>query len=109
MFDTVLIPAAISFGAAYDNWNPGVLGQNTLIRCTTDGSSRAVRGLVGGVDGKVVCLLNVNANPALVEQWQAEDAAATPTNRFRTAFNSGGCLYIYDGTLGRWCLMTGTP
>jgi hypothetical protein len=109
MFDTVLTPAAISFGAAYDNWNPGALGQNTLIRCTTDGSTRSVRGLVGGVDGKVVCLQNVNSSTAVGESWVAEDAAATAANRFRTGFTSGGCFYRYDGTLSRWVLITGTP
>jgi hypothetical protein len=109
MFDTVLTPAAITFGAAFDNWNPGALGQNTLIRCTTDGSTRNVRGLLGGVDGKVVCLSNVNASISVGESWQAEDPAATAANRFRSGFTSGGCLYRYDGTLARWVLITGTP
>jgi len=109
MFDTVLNPATITFGAAFDNWNPGALGQNTLIRCTTDGSTRSVRGMVGGVDGKVVCLANVNSSTAVGESWVAEDAAATAANRFRSGFTSGGCLYRYDGTLSRWVLITGTP
>ena len=108
-FDTILTPAAITFGAAFDNWNPGALGQNTLIRCTTDGSTRSVRGLVGGVNGITVTLMNVNASSATLEAWQPEDAAATAANRFRTGFNSGGCTYYYDGGLSRWVLITGTP
>jgi len=102
-------PAAITFGSSFDNWNPGSLGQNTLIRCTTDGSSRSVRGLVGGVDGKTVTLLNVNSSPSTTESWVGEDAAATAANRFRTGFVSGGCQYVYDGGLSRWALTTGSP
>lgn len=106
MMDTTLTPAAITFGAAYDNWNPGTLGQTTLIRCTTDGATRNVRGLTGGVDGKIVCLLNVNPSVTHTEGWQVEDPAATPGNRFRSPFNSGGCMYVYDGVLLRWCIIT---
>ncbi len=109
MFDTILSPAAITFGAAFDNWNPGVLGQTTLIRCTTDGATRTVRGLVGGADGKIICLLNVNPVVANGEVWAPEDVAATDINRFRTGATSGGAFYYYDGTLLRWCLLaTGT-
>ncbi len=108
MFDTILTPAQITFGSAYDNWNPGALGQNTLIRCTTDGSTRSVRGLVGGVDGKIVCLMNANSSASVGENWVVEDAAATAANRFRTGFLSGGCFYYYDGTLARWVLIAGS-
>ena len=55
-YDTVITPTVITFGPAFDNWNVGTLGQNTLIRYTTDGippgsTSRSVRGLVGGAGG----------------------------------------------------------
>lgn len=108
-FDTILTPAQITFGPTFDNWNPGVFGQNTLVRCTTDGSTRNVRGMVGGVNGITVTLMNVNASSSVGESWQAEDPAATAANRFRTAFLSGGCTYYYDGTLARWVLITGSP
>ena len=111
-FDTILTPSAITFGAAFDNWNPGALGNVTLINCTTDGSSRGVRGLQGGSEGKIVCLLNRNSSVSVVESWAHEDGAATAANRFRNfggAALSSGCIwYIYDGTNSRWSHMMGT-
>jgi hypothetical protein len=105
MFDTTLTPAALT--ATTDNWNPGTLGQTTLIRCTTNGLDQIVNGMVGGVDGKVVCFLNVNATSSVLVNLAAEAGSSTAANRFRAAFICGGCLYIYDGGLQRWCLITG--
>lgn len=112
LFDTILTPAAITFGAAFDNWNPGALGNVTLIKCTTDASTRTVRGLQGGVDGKIVCLLNINPNPSHAESWAHEDSSATPAHRFRNvgggSVNSGCIWYYYDGTNARWSHFMGT-
>lgn len=111
-FDTILDVRAtpISFGAAYDNWAPGTLGRKTLIIATTDGSSRSVRGLVGGADGMVVFILNVNSGVQVID-FQHEDGAASTFNRFVNAggaARNGGAFgtvaYYYDGTgaTGRW-------
>ena len=105
-FDTVLNPTQITFGSAFDNWNPGTFGQNTLVRCTTDGSTRSVRGMVGGVNGITVSLLNVNASSGVGESWVTEDGAATAANRFRSGFTSGCAVYYYDSGLSRWCILS---
>jgi hypothetical protein len=66
-----------------DNWNPGTLGQNTLIIAYDNGGH--VTGLVGCVVGKIVTLQGpaVAAHGAVaVVQTTNEDSGSTATNRF---------------------------
>lgn len=88
-YDTILTPAAITFGVAFDNWNVGTLGQNTLVQYTTDGggaNTRSVRGLAGGSIGKIVTVMNMNTLTG-AGQFEHLDATASAGNKF---VNAGG-------------------
>ena len=108
LFDTILNPGAISFGPAFDNWNPGALGQITLIRAITDGASRNVQGLVGGVVGKIICLMNIDPAGGNTPTWVHLSGSASAQNRF---VNSGGlnkngqsfgCVWYYYDSTNLW-------
>lgn len=112
LFDTILSPAQIT--STVDNWNPGTLGTITLIKYTAD-AGRIVRGMTGGVDGKIVCALNMVTSGGSAANFQHEDVIATAANRFRNvgaATATGGALgavwYRYDGASARWQNIMGT-
>lgn len=116
-FDTVIdvTGTPISFGPTYDNWNVGTLGQNTLIQYVTDGtplgsSTRAVQGLVGGSDGKIITFMNMalsgrTGTISLIH----ESGSSSAGNRFHNVAgvsvsgNALGCItYYYDGPTSFW-------
>jgi hypothetical protein len=110
LFDVVTPVLTVGFGAAFDNWDIGQpLGFTTLIQCVTDSGSRNVLGLVGGVDGKVVCIVNVKPGTDTVF-FVDESATATASNRFTNIgaanINGGGVRgavwYRYSGITTRW-------
>lgn len=89
MFDKVITGTQITFGAAFDVWDPGTaFGAVTLVLCTTDASTRAVRGLKVPdgpvIDGAIVALQNVNPTPTNTPTWTHMSGTAV---QFR---NSGG-------------------
>lgn len=105
-FDTILTPPQIA--STVGNWNVGTLGVITLVLVTSD-ASRQVSGLVGGTDGKIVALLNINATGGNTPLYLNEDAGATAANRFHNSgggtLNGGssGCvIYYYHGAASRW-------
>ena len=111
LFDKVITATQISFGAAFDVWDPGTtFGTITLVRCTTDGATRDVRGLKipdgPTVDGAIVALQNVNANPAFTPKWK--HLSGTAVQFFNSAGtdatgNSGGTVwYRYESTNTLW-------
>lgn len=113
-YDTVIdmTGTPISFGAAYDAWNVGALGQNTLIQYITDGapsgtSSRAVRGLAGGADKMIATFMNMSPNLAGTAQFQHQTGTAgsafTNASQGAVTGNTSGCVtYYYDGPNAIW-------
>jgi len=106
LFDTTLTPAQIVLPT--NNWNPGVFGVVTLVRVTTD-ATRVVSGMAGGVDGIIVCLLNVNATGSNTPTYSHEDALSLPANRFinsgglnKNGQSSGAVWYMYESARSRW-------
>ncbi len=73
----------------------------SVIRVSSD-AVRAITGLAGGADGRVVTLRNVGSFPIL---FTSEDAASTAANRFSfvTCLGPGAAATLmYDATTSRW-------
>lgn len=112
-FDTVLTPAQIT--GTTNNWNVGTIGRCTLVKYTSD-ATRTVTGLVAGIDGSVVCLLNMNAmGSSNALAFSDNDAGSTAANRFRNAGSAtktggtqGAVWYRYDGSFTRWASLMDT-
>lgn len=105
-FDTFIEPPQIT--SVINNWDIGALGSRTLVYVTSD-ATRAVHGLVGGADRKVVCLLNINAVGGNTPSYQHESGLAALGNRFhnaglaaRSGGSSGAVWYIYHGASTVW-------
>lgn len=121
LYDTTIDVTAspVSFGATYDNWNVGTLGQNTLVQYITDGipsgtNSRNVRGFVGGSVGKLVTFMNMSPGNGGIS-FQHLDGTASAGNKFNNCAsgavtgNAKGCVtYWHDGTLWRHLWSTAT-
>ena len=87
-----------------DNYNPTGLSTAAVLRLTTD-ASRNLTGIVGGVDGRILMVLNVGSFPLVLK----DDATSTAGNRFQlngdvTLGPDEGALLWYDSTSSRWRL-----
>jgi hypothetical protein len=106
-YDTTLTPAALA--GPTDNWNPGALGQNTLV--LYNGGANNLTGMVGGVDGKIVTLLATSGHAQA--SIQNEDAGSAAANRFLTSSGAptsinvqGSHTWVYvGGAVNRWCVL----
>lgn len=103
---SVLTPTQIS--ANTDDYNPAGLtnGGNpygaTVLRLSTD-ASRNLTGIVGGVDGRILLIINVGAQNLVIK----DDVTSTAANRFQlsadfTMAAEQSAFFIYDGTSSRW-------
>lgn len=96
-------PATLT--ADVDNYN---LGSGVAFRLSSD-AVRTITGLAGGVDGRVLLLVNVGANDIVLAN---QDLASTAENRIITgtgadvtlAANDTALLW-YDDTTDRWRLV----
>jgi hypothetical protein len=102
-YDTILTPAALAGNT--NDWNPGTLGQNTLI--LYNGGANLLTGLVGGSAGKIVTLMATQGNAQA--SIQNDDASSTAANRFLTSSGSptsinvqGAHTFVYVGSESRW-------
>lgn len=112
-YDTVIdmTGTPISFGAAYDAWNVGTLGQNTLIQYITDGtptgsSTRSLRGVAGGSYGKTIALMNMSNFTGVANLTHETGTAGSAFHNASLGTVGGGgtggvVTYWYDGTLWR--------
>lgn len=112
-FDTVIdmTGSPITFGPAFDAWNVGALGQNTLIQYITDGvplgsSSRQLRGVAGGSYGKTITLMNMSTFTGIANLTHETGAAGSAFHNAGLASVGGGgtggsVTYWHDGTLWR--------
>jgi hypothetical protein len=101
-------PTALA--ANTDNWNPTNLATATVIRIATDATIRNLTGIVGGADGRVLILVNINTTTPIN---LINDNTSTAANRFMFSGTAGDILtmypnqaarFIYDGTSSRWRL-----
>lgn len=86
-----------------NNYAPTGLATSSVLRMTSD-ASRNVTGLTGGVDGRLVLLLNVGSFAIVLIN---ESSSSTAANRFAlgadlTIAAFGSVLLWYDSTSTRW-------
>jgi hypothetical protein len=91
-----------------DDWAPTGLAGASIIRFSTD-ASRNITGLTGGEDGRVIVLINVGSNNAVL----MHDVTSTAANRFFCPNNVDFTLgpkdvvvIEYDATDSRWRVST---
>lgn len=87
------------------NQNDYAIGAGTAFRLNTD-ASRNITGLTGGVNGKILIILNVGSFNIV---FTNEDAASTAANRITsstggslTILPNGCVIFQYDSTSSRW-------
>jgi hypothetical protein len=97
----VVSPATIT--ADQDDYDPAGLSTCSVLQLSTD-AARAVSGLAGGIEGRVLAVLNVGSQGVVLCDEGASSAAA---NRF--AFGDDivlgpkhAAVLRYDGTAARW-------
>jgi hypothetical protein len=92
--------------ANVNDWSPTGLASAAVIRFSTD-ATRNVTGLAGGADGRLLVLMNVGAQQAVLVDDSASSAAA---NRFAldgslTLLGDTAATLLYDATSSRWRLL----
>lgn len=96
-----ITPALIT--ADQNNYNPPNLATAVVLRLSTD-ALRAVTGLAGGADGRIVKAINIGSNPIL---FPNESSSSDAGNRFAfdrnlTLYPSHSISFWYDATASRW-------
>lgn len=89
----------------HDDWEPTGIATASVIRVTS-GPGDGIFGMAGGVDGRIITLLNVNTDGSsfLISSEQVSSLAG---NRFDLPANviltEGKAIsFIYDGSISRW-------
>jgi len=100
-FSGDISPAQIT--ADKNNYDPTDLAKASVLRLTSD-ASRTITGLAGGVDGRVLTILNVGSNPIVLSN---QNTSSTAGNRFAIGANltisaDQSASLIYDSTSQRW-------
>src|SRR3954468_7036289 len=102
----VIAPAQIT--ANQNDYNPAGVASAAVLQLSSD-ASRSLSGLAGGSEGRILCLINVGAQPlVLLDQNSASSAA----NRFTlgsdlTISGKQAAMLRYDGTASRWQAIAG--
>lgn len=91
--------------AQTDNWNPTGAAAASSIRFSTD-ANRAITGIAGGTDGRILILHNVGSQVAILSD---ESASSTAANRFALGgdyalLGDHSVALQYDSTTSRWRL-----
>lgn len=93
-----------------DNWNPTGLSAASVVRASTD-TTRNLTGLVGGIDGRIITLMNIGSNDLILKH----DSTSTAANRFYgpssqdvTMTANSAAILQYDSTSSRWRII-GAP
>ena len=99
-FSGDITPTALA--ANTDNWAPTGLATASVIRVSASGAFQ-LTGITGGVDGRVLTLLNVGANTITL----MNDVTSTAANRFLLGANlsvaaNQSVTLLYDATASRW-------
>lgn len=104
-----LTPAA--FSGTQNDYNPTNLATASFLRLDPSAAA-TITGIAGGVDGRLLWLVNISANLITLP---ADDTGSTAANRLETPSfeswsmaNRGVVLLRYDGTSSRWRLIYGS-
>jgi Protein of unknown function (DUF2793) len=94
--------------ASQNDYNPAGVATASVLQLSSD-ASRAITGLAGGAEGRVVSLINVGSQPIVLADESTSSSAA---NRFALAANltvaaKQAAMLRYDGTATRWRLIAG--
>jgi len=86
-----------------NDYDPSGLSNASVLRLSSD-ASRAITGLAGGADGRIVAIHNAGSNAIVLKN---EDAASSAANRFALAGNvtlaANECALLqYDAAASRW-------
>ncbi|MEZ5785246.1 MAG: DUF2793 domain-containing protein [Xanthobacteraceae bacterium] len=105
-FTGVVSPAQIT--SDQDDFDPAGLAGASVLRLSSD-ASRALTGLAGGADGRIVFVHNSGAQAIVLKD---EDASSAAANRFAlradlTLAPDAVALLQYDGTASRWRAIAG--
>ena len=92
----------------YNNWNPGALGQSTLILLSLPTGNNDITGLAGGtIDGQMVVIVNLSG--ISTARFLHQDPGSLAQNQFVNINGApmGGSIfqtvaYIYDLTAQVW-------
>ncbi|WP_198136984.1 DUF1566 domain-containing protein [Nitrobacter hamburgensis] len=95
-------PAQIT--ANQNDYNPAGLSTASVLRMSSD-ASRNVTSLAGGVDGRIVTLMNIGSNSIILKN--DDGATGTAANRFALAGDlaltpNQAVILTYDSTASRW-------
>lgn len=105
-----VFPSTRTLAASQNDYGIGDSGCLRVV--TSGGASRTITGFAGGVDGRLLIVINVDATYQIILSDQSASSAAA--NRIITGFNadlplnpnSGSrqstVVLIYDGTSSRW-------
>jgi hypothetical protein len=107
LFGNIITP--LQFTATVNNFAPEGIAQANVLRLSSNGS-RALTGIAGGVDGRVLAVMNVGSNDIDLEN---EGGTSTAANRFKLTGNitispDSSVLLMYDGGSSRWRQMAGS-
>lgn len=99
--------ATSSPGSSQNNLDPTGSANWSVLRLNPS-ASISITGIVGGSDGRVIVLLNVNTGGFDVT-IESDDAGSTSGNRFAIGRDmilapGEGATFVYDNTQTRWCL-----
>lgn len=106
MLQTGKVTATIA--TSQNNYNPGGLASASLLMLTASASLLSLTGLAGGVEGRLMWIMNAGASNTIT--LQNESASSTTTNRFNggadVKLGSGSAALVrYDGVAGRWNIL----
>ena len=103
-----LTPGTITIDATHVN-NVAVAATSTYFYLAPD-AARSVTGLTGGVDGRILIVVNNTANAVTINN---ENSSSTAANRFHLQGASdiiiasdGTATFAYDGTISRWRMIS---
>lgn len=95
-----------------NDYTPTSLAAASILRCTTDAGFEQITGIGGGVDGRVLVILNVNATLTDELRIAHENTGSIGANRIITPTGGtmrlrggDGLMLIYDATSSRWRVM----
>lgn len=107
LISAIVSPTALS--GDVNNYNPTGLSTATTVRLDPNGAARNVTGIIAGVTGRVLKIMNISAtgaeNLVLKHQSGSSDAANRiigPNLADHTIRPGGSAEIIYDGTTARW-------
>jgi len=100
-----LTPAQIT--ADQNNYNTSGFAGAAVLRLASD-ALRRITGLAGGIDGRLLSIVNAGGHPLVLANASTASSAA---NRFDIAADlliapSEGAILIYDATSSRWRLLS---